>query len=243
VLGAALTALFSCLTKGLSMRAIALTTLVALYLFTQPAQAADIEDDPNYRIGDEACTNMLDKPGFEIYAEAVGGDPSTFCACVGTQFVENEPLQSFRIDMAVGERETTRVFAEILDENMSACFPQSDDDDDVIDGDLVGAEGYDENFADGYQDGPNWSAMPDQANCEFAIDGLLEPANFDRDYIGAWLVDSGLGAEDLCFCAAAVMEDHADEFATEFEATRDPDLYWSYMSRSVDQCQTAMWKR
>lgn len=225
------------------MRPAAVIMLVTLSLFTQPARAADIEDDPIYRIGDEACTAVLDDPGFEVYGEIVGGDPSTFCACVGTQFVENEPLQSFRMDMAGDEKETTEVFAEILHENMSACLPSGAEDDDFIDGDLVGVEGYEENFAEGYQDGPDWSAMRDQAHCEFAIDGLLEPTNFDRPYIQDWIRDSGVGAEDLCSCAAAFMEDSADEYATEFEATNDPDLYWSYMNRSIDQCQTAIWQR
>lgn len=39
------------------------------------------------------------------------------------------------------------------------------------------------------------------------------------------------------------MEDYADEYATQFEAATDPDFYWKYMRRSVDQSQTAMWKR
>lgn len=218
-------------------------TLVTLSLFMPPAVSAEMEDHQLYRIGDEACTKGLDGAGLEVFADAVGGDPSRFCACVGAQFVENADLQTFRMDMADNEDDVAAVFVEILRENMSVCLPSLLDDEDFIDGDLVGVEGYEENGADGSQDGPDWSSMPDQAHCEFAIEGLLEPDDFDRAYVQDWISDSGIGAEDLCFCAAAIMEDFADEYATEFEATKNPDLYWDYMRRAVDQCQTAMWKR
>jgi hypothetical protein len=224
------------------MRLTAFTTLATYALLIQPAMSGNFEDDPMYQLGDLACSRVLDDKGFETYADAVGGDPSAFCGCVGAEFVANEPLQSFRMDMA-SETESAEVFAEILMENMDACLASGTLDGDFIDGDLVDVEGFEENFSEGFQDGPNWAEMPDRAHCELAIEGHLEPIDFDRGYIKDWIRDSGVGAEDLCTCAAAMMEDTTDEYATEMEDTNDPDLYWSYMNRAIDQCQTAIWKR
>lgn len=54
----------------------------------------------------------------------------------------------------------------------------------IIYGDLAGSEGYEESFAFGYQVGPDWSAIPDYASCELAINVLLEPDNLIGSILG-----------------------------------------------------------
>ncbi len=98
--------------------------------------------------------------------------------------------------------------------------------------------------ADGCQEGPVWEEENwDKLQCEYAIDGWTEPGNFDRDFVQEWLDDSGISADSLCTCASLFMEDSAEDYAAEYAETEDPELYWSYLSLSIDQCQMAMWRR
>lgn len=241
------------------MRQAIFCALSAASLFFHVATAYG-DDFKVYRLGENACNQVLGSGGKTLadgnnYVQNVrqaGIEQSAFCRCVASEFVRNEPLQSFRMVMAKGEKESAEVFTAILTENLDTCLDPSEEayadasrhilaEPDVIDGDLVGTDLYGSDCASGCQDGPDWKEESDLLHCTYAIDGTLEPTGFDRDTIDVWMKDSGLDADSLCQCAAAVMKDKAEEAGAGFDAARDPEPYWDNMNMSIDQCQTAMW--
>ena len=173
-------------------------------------------------------------------ASTAGINEAAFCGCVGTAFAYSGPGEASQMD---DETTHVEVFAGILSGNLNICldpdsfFYSSA----LLDLDLDDATNTFEDVAeqdecaDGCQDGPIWEDEWDKLQCEYAIDGWVEPTSFDRAFVQDWLDDSGVNAGSLCSCAA--------EHMAEFAPTSDGDLYWSRMNGSIDQCQMAIWKR
>lgn len=231
------------------IQALAALAAGCLLLLTSATTARATELFNIYEVGRGACEQVLDaEDGFLLggtdYRAAMqeaGMDRYLFCRCVSSEFAVNEPLQSFRMALAGNDEESAEVFGEILAENLTSCLSP----DNMYGWDSEPGEadvGYDL-CADGCQDGPIWADDSDRLHCEFAIDGTLTPSRFDLDETLAWIDRSGVDAESLCGCAAAVLEDRADEYATELEASSgDTELYWEYMDQAVSECRMAIWR-
>lgn len=218
-----------------------------LVLSVPAARAAGTAGDIMSQLGQRACHQVLDggsrnilgRIDYRAAVEKAGIDRSMFCTCVGMVFEHNGPEQSARMENAGNEAARTKVFADILTENINTCLdPKSF----LYEGDFYGEALEPEECQDGCQDGPIWKEEADQLQCEFAIDGTLTPPVFQPEETLAWIRNSGISAKDLCGCAARVMEDKADEYAAERkENGDDPATYWDYMDQSVSQCRMAMW--
>lgn len=230
--------------------------VAALSIVAAPASSFAANEQVSVaKIGDAACRAALfDSDYRDIgpnhyrrFIEAAGVDTDLFCGCVADEFVANEDLQAFRMDMTSSEDETEQVFREILVENLEACLPAfnslpfevqeailAGDDgmlEDPIDGDLV----------DGEQDGYDWRANPHFANCVLVAEDIIEAPEFDRDGLDDWFEGSGLGADDLCGCVDVTMQDHAAAGTISADGNTGTPFYWETLQSSVSECRRAMW--
>lgn len=251
---------------GRLMHLAAIILAASLIAPVQADEAGHKEQIKLFETGELICHQILngatsDILGPQDYRSAVGDaeiGPATFCGCVGMNYIFSVVDISSRMEDAFSDTARIEIFATSVRDSFDTCLN--------TDSFLYAADFFESSYeaepffheaaerfseslepgdcADGCQDGPVWEEENwDKLQCEYAIDGWTEPGNFDRDFVQEWLDDSGISADSLCTCASLLMEDSAEDYAAEYAETEDPELYWSYLSLSIDQCQMAMWQR
>ncbi|GEM_PF-1420691 len=246
---------------GVVMLPVAAALAIGIAAPTHSLAATNDEPSSLYEMGDQVCQQILDAGADNILGDIdysasvddVGIDRSVFCGCVGAAFVFRAEEQSSLMEGADSDTATAEIFVEALMGNLDIClnpdvffynaalFNGTAIDDDDAEG--LSAQTDADGCEDGCQDGPIWAEAWDKVQCEYAISDSAEPAALDHAFVQEWIEDSGVDAESLCSCAALVMDDRADEYATEYAASQNPELYWDYMALAIDQCQMAIWQR
>jgi hypothetical protein len=241
--------------EKVTMKFKAFGLIAALSIVAPPAPGlADQEQPLVAQIGDAACRvalfgseqSNLGPNHYRRFIEKASVDTEVFCGCVADEFVANEDLQTFRMDMAGDEQETEQVFREILVENLEACLPAFNAlPREVQQAILAGDEGVYEDPLDGdlvewEQDGIDWMARPHFSNCVLVAEDVLDVPEYDREGLNEWFAGSGLTADDLCECVNATLEEAIAGGVLEFTGTPDQS-YWDKMQGSVAECSIAMW--
>ncbi|MBN9332625.1 hypothetical protein [Devosia sp.] len=220
--------------------------VTGLVLPVQIASAYSIIETDLYQMGTLLCQTALDDGpsgllGGTDHRSAVAAadiDEPAFCGCVGMAFVYSGPDQTSGIEQVGDEMSDFAALAATLRDSLDVCldpggfFYSSA----LLELDL-GADDVitEDECAYGCQDGPIWEDEWDKLQCEYAIDGWVEHAGFDRARVQDWLDASGASAESLCTCVAGHMAEYAP--------ISDGDVYWSHQSRAIAACQAAIWKR
>lgn len=172
----------------------AFPALLATLFATAPALAAPRMDERLYDLGSRICADIangaLEVPGAQSHIDnidAVGGERSEFCHCVGEEFGLN-PAQKARMEISEGEAAADAML-EILMTNMQICS--------------AGHMAYGELI----------TSKDDAWQCRQIVDGDRKMRGLDMKPVQAAMKEHGLDREDICTCAAGfitAMEDLID---------------------------------